>query len=294
MKLSRIALAVGFLASLFTVGVTPLDAVDRVDLGLQPGPDSIGCLDTLRASDTISAVVKLTVRPQDRKTTLPPDFEAFFAQEFKSRFSPPADLRLSVMHGMGTCDSTWRHNCTSGSFRLSSTAYAVARKDGSLSRLGVVDESLTPALVNAVKTALEAMSWERVVPKLLKDQPLEVGIRVETRPDTVPRERQLFKVRLPRYDLAFTGGAPLKLKHPRYPMRAEMARVEDSVSVSYTIMPNGSVNLSSFDFETVQYRDFLQAVIKSIEGSTYEPARIGSCPVATWVRQTFLFKAFRT
>jgi hypothetical protein len=294
MKLSRIAPAVGFFGSFFAVGVArPLDAADRVQPGIQPGTDSVGCLDTLRASDTISAVVKLTVRSQDRKTALPPDFEGFFAQEFKWRFSPPADLRLSVMQGMGTCDSTW-HNCTSGSFWLSSTAYAVARKDGSLSRLGVVDESLTPALAKAVKTALEAMSSERIVPNLLKDQPLEIAIRIETLPDTVPRERQLFKVRLPRYNLPFKGGVPLRVKQPNYPMRAEMARVEDSVSVSYTIMPNGSVNLSSFDFETAQYRDFIQAVIKSIESSTYEPARIGSCPVATWVRQLFLFKAFGT
>jgi hypothetical protein len=270
--------------------ILPLDAAGRVRPGLQTGRDSVGCLDALRTGDTIAAVVKLTLRSQDRKVTLPPGFEAFFTREFKLRFSTPADLRLSVMEGTGTCDSD-QLNCTSGSLRLSSTAYAVTRRDGSLSRLGVVDESLTPALAKAVNAALEAMSSDRVVPKLVKDQPLEIAIRAEPLSDTVPRERQLFKVRLPRYNLAFTAATTLKTIPPKYPMAAEMARVEDSVSMSYTVMPNGLANLSSFDYQAVQYGDFIQAVIKSIESSTYEPGRIGSCPVATWVRQLFLFKA---
>jgi hypothetical protein len=248
----------------------------------------------LRASDSIAAVVKLTVRPQDTTTVLPPDFEGFFAQEFKSRSSIPANLPLSVMRGLGTCDTT-AGRCTKGALWLSTTAYAVARRDGTLSRIGVVDESVTPDLAKMVQTVLEAMSSKRVVPQVHKDQRLEIAIRVETHPDTVPRERQLFRVRLPQYELPFSGAAPLKGKmaFPKYPRNAEMARVEDSIAASFTVMPDGSVNLASFDFESGQYRDFILAVAKSLEGSTYQPARIAACPVAGRARQLFLFRVPR-
>jgi TonB family protein len=281
------------LALVFAIGAAhPFDAAERTD-PLQSQPDSIGCLDTLRASDSLAAVVKLVVRPQDRKAQLPPDFEEFFAQEFKARFKVPTSLPLSVMLGTGTCDSTGS-TCTGGGLWLSSTAYAVARRNGALSRIGVVDESLTPELAKSVMAVLDGMTSDRVVPDIRADSlRLEIGIRAESHPDTVAPSRRLFRVRLPKYDLTFIHPkAPLKFR-VGYPRNAERAGVEDSVTVSFTIMANGSVNPRSFDLHSGRYRDFLRVVVSTLEKATYQPARIGACPVATWTSQSFVFKVPR-
>lgn len=281
-------------ALLVAAGVArPLDASEEQRAGQQASADTIGCLDTLRASDTLSAVVKIAVRPQNRKTQLPPDFEEFFAQEFKERFKVAGNLPLSVMRGMGTCDST-AHNCTKGWLWLSSTAYAIARANGTLSRIGVVDESLTPELAKAVKAVLDEMTSERRVPAIREDSlPLEVALRVESNPDTVSRSRQLFRVRLPQYDLTFTMAKARQKPAVQYPRNAERAGVGDSVTASFTILADGAVDLRSFDLSSGHYRDFVQAVIASLEKARYEPARIGTCPVASSATQSFVFKVPR-
>lgn len=44
--------------------------------------DTISCLDTLHASDSVNAVVKMSVKPQEPKTKLPPDFEDSSCRNF--------------------------------------------------------------------------------------------------------------------------------------------------------------------------------------------------------------------
>jgi hypothetical protein len=138
------------------------------------------------------------------------------------------------------------------------------------------------------------MTSERVVPDIRGDLlPLEVAIRVEAHPDTVAPSRQLFRVQLPRYNLTFTQPrAPQKLT-VGYPRNAETARVGDSVTASFAIMSDGSVNPRSFDLHSGRYRDFLRVVIATLEQTTYTPARIGTCPVASWAQQSFVFKVPR-
>lgn len=101
-----IALMVGVAATQTTSGDLP--ATRR-----NAARDTVGCLDTLRASDSVLAVVKMSVESQDKKTKLPADFEGMFAQEFKSRFRVPPTLPLSVMRGSAPCD-TAQKTCASG------------------------------------------------------------------------------------------------------------------------------------------------------------------------------------
>lgn len=255
--------------------------------------DSVACLDTLRASDTTTAVVKLSLRRYNSKASLPPDFEGFFAQEFKSRFQIPANLPLSVvMLFRARCVS--KTDCTGAGLWLSASGYAVARKNGTLAFIGVADESLTPEFAGMVRSVLEGMSQERLVPQIREDSlPLQIAVRLEHNPDTIPRERQLFRVRVPWYDLRFTAPeAPPKQTVP-YPRNAERAGIEDSVSLSFTIMQDGSVHPLSLDLRSGVYREFIREVATSLEKSTYTPARLGACPVATWTSQSFVFRAPR-
>jgi hypothetical protein len=44
------------------------------------------------------------------------------------------------------------------------------------------------------------------------------------------------------------------------------------------------------DLQAAHYTDFVRAVLDKIATVRFVPGRIGSCPVATWETQSFVFK----
>jgi hypothetical protein len=285
-------------AAVFAILLAPILVGETTQLASKDSPaarrtiarDTTGCLDTLRASDSISAVIKMSVQPQDKKTKLPADFEGLFAQEFKSRFRTPSSLPLSVMRGSAPCD-TVQKTCASGMMWLGSKAYAFAHSNGTLSRVGVVDPSLTPDLSDSVRSVLLQLSSEHLVPLFPSREPIpiEIFFGIDQHPDTVSRERQLFRVTIPRYRLEFKHAHHSKIERPRYPPNAEAAGVGDTLVLTFTILPNGRVAPGSVDYHRGRYRDFVQPVLSSIERSVFIPARIGDCRVAEWISQQFIF-----
>ena len=254
--------------------------------------NTVGCLDTLHATDSVTAVVKMTVKPQDSKAKLPPDFDGLFVQEFRSRFKVPSNLALSVMQGWAPCDSK-SHKCASGVLMIGSQAYATAHRDGAVSRIAVVDFALTPALADTVRVVLQMMAKDKAFPFFSGPDsiPLDISLQTEQRPDSVPVARQLFRATIPHYAFEFTPAEwPENAKGPRYPSIAERSRVPDSVALTFSILSDGTVAPQSVDLQAAHYTDFVRAVFDRIATMRYVPGRIGSCPVATWEAQTFLFK----
>jgi hypothetical protein len=171
-------------------------------------------------------------------------------------------------------------------------AYATLKSDGTLSKVSVVDLSLTPSFADSVKSAFTKMSTDRASPFLggLESVALRFAIEVEQDADTVPAYRKLFLVALPHYTMPYSppdyskGAAP-----PKYPRIAEMNRITDTVQLTFTILENGSVAPESVDLEKAHYREFIESVFTSMAKTTYIPARIGTCAVASWVNQLFAF-----
>lgn len=254
--------------------------------------DTAACLDTLRTSDSIAAVVTMSVKPQNKRTKLAKDFEGLVAQEFRSRLKVPSNLSLSVMRGWDSCDTTAvQRTCSSGVLVIGSTVYATAHSDGTLSDVSVVDLSLTPEFSDSVRSILLQLSKERLIPFFTSPEsiPLEIHIGPEDHADTVARARQLFRVTIPRYRLPFKGAGWIQKGGPKYPLNAERAGVGDTLVLSYTILRNGTVAPSSIDLLKGHYRDFVKPVVTYLINSIFEPATIGRCRVATWVTQTFMF-----
>lgn len=255
--------------------------------------DTTGCLDTLHASDSVSAVVTMNVRPQDPKTMLPPDFEGLFVQEVRSRLKAPGSLLLGVMIGWNQCDSA-RQRCAGGVLMLGSQAYATAHPIGGLSRIGVIDVSLTPAFSDSVRKVLERIGQEKMSPPFFnrKDSiPLKISIGVEQHSDTVSPYRHLFRVTLPHYNLPFTLAEwPKNARAPKYPSIAETRGVGDSVTVTFTILADGTVAPQSIEVQAGRYIDFIQSVFARLATGRYLPAHVGGCPVATRGSQSFTFK----
>ena len=279
-------------APLIAGGAVRFSEPDRA----QPAPravrDTVGCLDTLHATDSVAAVIKMTVKPQDSKTRLPPDFDGLFVQEFRSRLKVPSNLPLSVVQGWAPCDSV-RHTCAGGVLMLGSQAYATAHSDGAVSRIVVIDLALTPALADTVRIVLLRMANDKAVPFFNGPDsiPLDISIHVEQHPDTVPVWRHLFRAKIPHYASQFSPAEwPKNARGPKYPSIAERSGVPDSIALTFSILSDGTVAPQSVDLRAAHYTDFVRAVFDRIATVRYVPGRIGSCPVATWEMQTFLFK----
>jgi hypothetical protein len=234
----------------------------------------------------------MSVNPQDPKAKLPRDFEGLFVQEVSSRLKVQGKLALGVMLGWRPCSPN--HDCVGGVLAFGSHAYATAHPTGALSRISVIDFTMTPPFSESVRAVLEKIGQEKMSPPFLDTSdsiPLRISIGVEQNFDTVPPYRRLFRVNLPHYNLPFTYAKwPKNAKGPKYPLVAEGSGIEDSVDLTLTILADGTVSPQSVDVHAGHYREFVQAVFERLATARYLPARVGSCAVATWGRQTFMFK----
>lgn len=250
----------------------------------------VGCLDTLRAADSVVSVVKLSVVPQDTSEKLQRDFEAFFAQEFRRRFRVPSKLPLSVVMGAPPCDSIGAR-CVGGYLDLSAIAYATAHYDGKLSDIQVIDPTLTPDLAESVRSTLETMSREGLGPTMDADSmALIIRLEADPNPDTVPPERHVFRAKVPHYRLPLRyASMPAVGVEPRFPFAARLAGVGDSVAIAFTVDSDGRVAPESLELMRATYGDFVSSVVNTLQRTRYHPARLGDCPVSTRMSQRFLF-----
>jgi hypothetical protein len=254
--------------------------------------DSIGCLDTLHAADSITAIVKMSVAPQDTQVILPKNFEAMFVEGFRSRFRVPPKLPLSVVTGTEPCDSLGSR-CAGGMLSVGVIAYVTAHGDGKLSDIDVVDVALTPGLADSVNSALRSMSKGELGPPTggAESIPVRLKIEPEENPDSVPSLRYVFRAKVPRYDTPFSFAAmPAAGVDAKYPFTARLAGAEDSVTLAFTVDLDGMIAPESLELVSAKYRDFVASVVEALGKTRYHPAHLGDCAVATRMRQRFLFK----
>jgi TonB family protein len=246
----------------------------------------------MKPTDSVKGVVKMSVRPVDARAKVPRDLEALFVQEFRSRFKRPEVLPLSVMLGWGPCDQR-ANRCASGVLMFGAGGYVTAHSDGKLSRISIVDVSQTHAFADSVKSGLEAMNRDLAgpYPGATDSVTLRFAIEMEKNGDTIPIHRKLFLISVPHYNMPMTqADYPKNARPPRYPKAAEQRGIEDEVTVNFTVLEDGTVAPESVDLEKSYYRDFIESVFTALATTRYYPARIGSCPVASVVKQSFQFK----
>lgn len=250
-----------------------------------------GCLDTLRARDTVRSPVSLKVEPQDSATLLPTGLDIVFAQELRKRFHPPRTIPLRVIAGWEPCDSI-TSRCAGGILDLATTAYLIAHRDGRLTQISVIDESLTPILTDSLDRALRRMSAAKVA--TWSAEPDSIPLHVRLAPlegnDSVQDVQGFFTSVIPHYNIPFSAAIPPSggVK-PSYPVTAELAGVEDTVVIAFTVDADGLVVSESLELLGGKYRDFVGAVVKALLDTQYHPARLGDCAVAVRMRQRFVF-----
>jgi TonB family protein len=255
--------------------------------------DTLGCLDTLKATDSIASIVKASVVASDSSVKLARDFEQLFIESLRPNFRVPSKLPLSVVVGEQPCDSLG-YRCAGGVLNLGAVAYVVAHSDGTLSDAMVIDETTTPALADNLRAALGAMSRAKEVPLLGKADSASLIIRVEpdAGADTVHNARGLFKAMMPRYSAPFSYATmPAAGVDAPYPLNARLAGVEDSVTIAFTVRADGTIAEESMDLVSANYREFVASVLNTLLKARYHPAHLGDCAVATRIKQRFVFKA---
>src|SRR5437867_7017440 len=122
--------------------------------------------------------------------------------------------------------------------------------------------------------------------------PIEIWVDTEANPDSIPRARQLFRATMPRYATQFHYiDRPALSPEPKYPAKAIIAGVGDTLQVGFTVMADGRVAGQSVDVTRGRYWDFAREAIYALGKTVFRPARVGHCPVATWVTQKFIFES---
>lgn len=234
----------------------------------------------------------MSVQSLDSLVSLPSDFEGLLIDEFRRAFKAPSRLPLSVVMGTPPCDSLGRR-CAGGELNVATVAYATAHADGKLSDIAVIDASLTPALADSVASALETVSKAGVSPPTGEVESIHLIMQIgpEENPDTVPALRRILIAKVPQYELPFRYATmPAAGVNPSYPFPARLAGLGDSVTLAFTVAPNGMIASESMELVRATYRDFVSSVLKALGDTRYHPAYLGDCPVATRMTQRFMFK----
>lgn len=257
-----------------------------------PEGAAAACLDTLKATDSVSTVVKMSVQSLDTGVVLPPDFEGLLIEEFRQVFRAPSRLQLSVVVGTAPCDSLGSR-CAGASLNVAAVAYATAHNDGKLSDIAVVDASLTPSLADSIASALQAVSKARGGPPTGEAEFIHLVMQIgpEENLDTVPALRRLLVAKVPHYGLPFKYATmPATGINASYPLTGRLAGVGDSVTIAFTVDAEGAVASESMELVHARYRDFVSSVLGALGRTRFHPAYLGDCPVAARMRQRFLFQ----
>jgi hypothetical protein len=290
----RSTLLIGLFVALTVAGIgsEPSFGTPSEMVGERAVLDTLACLDTLHVTDSVRMMLTMSVSAQDPARKIPRGFEDLLVAKVRAYLTDKPSYRLRMLSGWAPCD-TIAHKCAAAVPTIEANAYATARANGELSRISVVDFGLPSALADSLHSALGQLSTEKAwtFSSAGDSIPLFIRVGAAQNPDTVPASRHLFLATVPRYDLAYTEPAwPNKAKAPRYPSSAERAQVGDSIAVEFTILADGTVAPQSVDVRSGHYVEFLRSVFDRMATSRYEPARVGSCAVASRSRQVFLFK----
>lgn len=234
----------------------------------------------------------MSVASRDTGHALPPGFEDMFVEGFRTHFKAPGNLPLEVVMGLPPCDSLGSR-CARAALHIGSVAYATAHNDGKLSDVQVVDAALTPPLTDSVASALSAMSRAAASPPTgdADEIPLVIELAREDAPDSVPALRHVMLAKIPRYDIPFRyATTPAAGVDARFPFTARLAGVGDSVVVAFTVDASGVVAPESVELVRATYSDFVVSVVNALAATRYHPAYLGDCPVATRMKQRFVFR----
>lgn len=220
------------------------------------------------------------------------------ADAIASHFSPPSTVTLPLWARLTSTGN--RANGSDGSTRpvshgLDAFFGLTLRPDGHLAstdvRITTASEELNASLLAAVLATDEAGD----IPAL-SDSLRRAGGRVRFRIVDMESARvtavPLMRVTVPE----IPATSPIRAhKRPaiQYPRNAAYAGVSDSIEVAFVVNADGTVRSDQVWPIRSKYLDFFIAIVEGLVKTTFEPARVGACPVPALAFQQLHFEIRR-
>jgi TonB family protein len=239
-------------------------------------------------ADSLTATFTVQVSSANPNRPVPESFVRTFLNEFRARLRVPEPLVLGTYVAPLAVESgkDWNRGFA-GLFAMLAITVEERRATPVL-LVSTAVPAFDQALLETVR-AMEADSAVPALPQILRGKPHELRLRV-----TTVQEPEggliLFRLRVPVVVFASPARPQLQMAgRLRYPPEMRRARREGSVLTQFVIDERGEPLRQSLGVLKATHPLFGESVVEFVSNSRFEPARIGSCPVALIVTQDFNF-----
>lgn len=237
-----------------------------------------------------------TLIPFGSQTPLPSEYSKAVIDAIAARMAVPNPLVFGA-YGMRYRRSGFDPKEPQQLYPSFSSEFLVTfRADGSLKKLSITQKSLSPAIDNAIASAIRAAEAARAFPPIAQatnEKELSVFIDLDFADcEACVRSWLIFGATVPLYLASRNVSQILPLLSPKYPEDLRRRRTEGNVSVRFVVDESGRVADGAYRFINISEVDFGKEVLHILPRLRYEPARIGNCKVKQLVQQTFNFRLF--
>ncbi|MGH7677430.1 MAG: energy transducer TonB [Gemmatimonadaceae bacterium] len=243
--------------------------------------------------DSLTVAVTAKLTPFDTSQALPAPFVGLLLQEIGTRLEIPQPFVLSTYIAPDTLDG--RENKPRRAYAGVYAMFAITVHRGTIKPL-LASSTGVPAFDTALLKAISSVGADSAVPPLpesLRNEQVELRLRIYTSPQLEKGEETLFRLRVPVAMLSHDV-KPLRPRSPlHYPDELRRVNMQGSVLTQYVVDEAGLPLEGSLRIVSATHALFAQAVIEFIPKARFEPARIGGCPVAVTVQQPFNFVLVR-
>jgi len=230
---------------------------------------------------------------------VPEEFSAALIDAIAQHLTLPSSLQLGVYgiaaFGEAKVGSREPHPF----FPTFSSEFLVEfRKNGSLKKLSLTQQSLAPPVDEAIAAAIYAADSAKSFPAIsgaTKGSELKVFIDFDVSdlslPPFISKAHPLFSATVPLYQSPRKASPTLPDIRPKYPEEFRGHMVEGSVTLKFVIDESGKVVPGAYRLTDVSQLEFGREVLAIVPRLRYEPARIGNCRVKQLAEQKFNFKS---
>jgi hypothetical protein len=229
-------------------------------------------------------------------TPIPDDFAQAVIEAIAEHLVVPSPLTLNVYSRRVNLLGPGKSADLGALFpSFSSEFLIVFRRNGTLKKLSMTQESLAPTIDAAIGRAINAADSARLFPPIAeatKESELTVFIDFDLTGFPERKSFPLFRATVPLY-AANRHVSPFSPVQPKYPEELRKHNIEGDVGLMFVVDESGRVVQGAYRLTQVAEEEFGKAVLAVLPQLRYTPARIGSCPVKALVEQSFQFKMER-
>lgn len=231
-------------------------------------------------------------------TPIPESFASFVVHAIATHLVLPHPLALGVYGPAKLPDSASKGSKQPSHVvpTFSAEFLVVFRRDGSVKKLSLYQQSLAPALDAAIARAIHVADSTVSFPPIdeaTDKSELSVFIDFDLTDSASSGSYPVFRATVPLYPVTRLASQLRTGPFPRYPAEFLRQGIPGGVTLRFVVDETGKVADRSYRFDKLSEIAFGEAVLAVLPRLRYEPARIGNCAVKLFVQQSFEFRVDR-